>query len=261
MKQKTPQAIVRAQARNALKKKYAKAVTAFVVALLPIYIIEGASTVIICVIESLSFDKIFEDMLVMLCAYPVMTVIGVLLSPLVNGYIRCFYMNALNGDFDLNDLFYYLSKGRYARTLKLDLSFVIRLIIPGALFFIPVIVYAAVCKSFFNDFNSTLIYRDFLFILIVLSSIMLTLYSLKYFTVFTIYCEREYMSSKELFAASKSVMRGQSSNAAKLIFSYTPWMLLCFTVLPMLYVVPYMTQGLCVGAKWMTRAADTRQAL
>ena len=67
--------------------------------------------------------------------------------------------------------------------------------------------------------------------------------------------ESEQLSNKELFALAKKTMKGRTGDAAKLIFSYTPWMLLCLTVLPVFYVVPYMTQGLCIGAKWMTRAA------
>ena len=50
-------------------------------------------------------------------------------------------------------------------------------------------------------------------------------------------------------------MKNRTGSAAKLIFSFTPWILLCLLILPMLYVIPYMTQSLCVSAKWMTKAA------
>ena len=49
------------------------------------------------------------------------------------------------------------------------------------------------------------------------------------------------------------------SSAAALIFSYYPWMLLSMLILPALYVIPYMTQGLCIGSRWMTQAAYERQ--
>ena len=50
-------------------------------------------------------------------------------------------------------------------------------------------------------------------------------------------------------------MKQRTGDVAKLIFSFTPWMLLGLLVLPLLYVIPYITQSLCVSAKWLTKSA------
>ena len=88
----------------------------------------------------------------------------------------------------------------------------------------------------------------------MLSTVTTTLYALKYFTVFTVCVDNENLMPNDVFAYSKYIMKNKTGSAAKLIFSFIPWLLLCLLILPMLYVVPYMTQSLCIAAKWMTKA-------
>ena len=251
----SPQKTIRSQARALLKNKYAPAVCGFVILLIPLYCIDGGVTAVACALSSAGIEKGSLELMITLTAYPLMIIAGALLSPFINGYIRMYYRNAMNAQMDLNDLFYYFNSKRYARALTLDLSLAIRMLLPALLFYLPVIIYSAICNSLDNGFINSVLYKDFYFILSVMSTVLTVLYSLKYFTVFTLFIEYEEIDSKQLFALSKSVMRGFSGAAAKLIFSYTPWMLLCMFILPALYVVPYMTQGLCLGARWFTQAA------
>ena len=250
----SPHKIIRYQARQALKGNYAAAVCGFIIGLLPLYIIDGASTAVICAL-SLIFGKGISDAAVMLTVYPIIVVAGVLLSPFFNGYVRMYYRSAFSGRMDMSDIYYYFSGGLYTRALRLNLSYILRMLLPTALFFAPVFIYTAVCNSMDNGFTKSVLYGDFYFILTVLSLILTTLYSLRYFTVFTVFIENETLGNKEIFDLSKYIMKGHGAAASGLIFSYTPWMLLCLLILPALYVVPYMTQGLCIGAKWMTQAA------
>ena len=228
---------------------------AFITILIPVFLIETAVGGVVSIVSLLATDIKLLSILVISIVYPLVITAGVLLSPFINGYIRVYYRNAFTSEMDLNDLFYYFERDRYSRTLQLNLSYLLRMLLPAVLFYLPVVVYATVSYLMNNDFFGSVLYYDFFFILTVLSTIILTIYSLKYFTVFTLYVENGELSNREIFHASKEIMADQSGKAAKLVFSYMPWMLLCLTILPMLYVVPYMTQGLCIGAKWMTRAA------
>lgn len=255
----SPQAIVRAQARKALQHNYAKAITALVAALLPLFLIDAAIVILICVFRLFSLEANTIDILNIAVIDPIVILLGVVLSPLMNGYIRVYYRNALYGEMDLKDLYYYFERGRYSRTLQLNLSMLLRLLLPAILFFLPLIVYEIISLNLKNGFYGSVLYSDFYFLLAVLSTVILTLYSLKYFTVFTLNVENEELSVSALFQSSKRIMSEHSGDAAKLIFSYTPWMLLCLSVLPLLYVVPYMTQGLCIGAKWFTRTANIEE--
>ena len=256
----SPQKTVRAQARALLKGGWGRAVCAFVIALLPVYIITGMIYIVAMIVyEGVGIDAesvpAYVDMLII---YPIVIIFGALFSPMFNGYVRLFYRSASGQGIDMSDLYYYFSAHRYQRTVQLNLSFALRMLLPALLFFMPVIIYEIISMSIDNGavkFTDTVLYLDFQFLLNVLSVILVALYSLRYFTVFTLYVENESFDNSELFAMSKSIMKSYSGAAAKLIFSYTPWMLLCLTVLPILYVAPYMTQGLCVGARWMTQAA------
>lgn len=254
----SPQAIVRAQARAALKNNYARAVIAFLILMLPVFLLDAASTVIVIMLNMLISDSDIASITSLITVITATLIGGVLASPFINGFVRVFYRNAFTGDMDLNDLFYYFEGGRYHHTLALNLTLILRLLIPAALAYLPVILFSIICTRIGGSFVNSVLYNDFYVILTILSTIILTLYSLRYYALFTVYVENENLSICELFRTSKHIMRSQSVSAAKLIFSYTPWMLLCFTVLPMLYVIPYMTQGLCIGAKWMTRAAYER---
>lgn len=251
----SPQAVVRAQARGALHRNYARAVAAFIIGMLPVLLIDTVSVIAVYGLRLITTDTRLLNTLVIVAVNPLLLVAGVLLSPFLNGYIRVFYRNALSGTMDLNDLYYYFECGRYSRTLHLNLSLLLRLLLPLILFYLPVAIYEVLCVQLDNGFYGSVLYRDAYFILAVMSTVAATLYALRYYTVFTLYIENEDMEVKELFRASREIMRSRSGDAARLIFSYTPWMLLCLTILPILYVVPYMTQGLCIGAKWMTRAA------
>ena len=256
MMKMSPQAAVRAQARDALRHRYAPAILGFTVLVLLYTVADGVSACFMFLFMSFISDEAVITALSVVVVWPVMIVISVLLSPLINGYIRMFYRNALTDRMDPADLYYYMTRGRYARTLRLNLSFLLRMLLPAVLFFLPVTIYEFICQSYAADFCGSVLYVDFFFILCVLSVILVTLYSLKYFLVFSLYTENESLSNNSLFTMSRLIMRAHGTSAAKLIFSYTPWMLLCLTVLPMFYIVPYMTQGLCIGAKWMSRTFD-----
>lgn len=251
----SPQATVRAQARDALHHRYAAALLGFVVLILVFSAVEGFVSALTYLSMALVGDSDVQKMIDLLFIFPVLITAIVLVSPVMNGYIRLFYRNALTDHMDPSDLYYYFRRGYYTRALRLNLSFILRLLLPAFLSFLPVLIYNIVVHSIADDFTATATHRVFFFILCVLSTVILTLWSLRYFTVFTLLVENEEFSNGELFILSRRIMRGHAMEAAKLVFSYTPWMLVCMTVLPLLYVVPYMTQGLCIGAKWMTRAA------
>jgi uncharacterized membrane protein len=247
----SPQAIVRAQAREALKNQWATAVIALLILLIPLYLIDGMCTAIACTVVSIITDEAAQNFVANLIIYPVLLIVGFLFSPIFNGYVRLFYRNGVEGKMDIRDLIWFFAARRYGAALRFNLSFAVRMIIPFLLFFIPVAVYEIVCRYIGDHFTDTVLYADCYFILCVLSVVLVMIYSLKYFFAFTIFAEDQTRSAGEIFRMSKRIHMQFSGSAAKLLFSYTPWFLLCMTILPILYVAPYLTQGMCIGAKWM----------
>ncbi|MBQ3284141.1 MAG: DUF975 family protein [Ruminococcus sp.] len=250
------EAIIKQQARSILKSNFPKALIALAIVLLPYAVIDGTTTAISFTVMELVSDDSLAEILVYSIGYPVEIVMAFLYSPVINGYIRAYYRAAYNNTIELKDVFFCFSRGQYGKTLRLNLNLVLRMLLPGILFYAPLIIYEIVAVNIpDNGFYDSVLYHDFYFILSVLSTVGIVLYSLRYFTVFTVSADNPQFTPKQIFAYNKYIMQDKTTNAAKLIFSFTPWLLLCLLVLPMLYVIPYMTQSLCVSRKWMTKAS------
>lgn len=250
------EAIIKQQARSILKENFVKAIIALLIVILPFVIIDGTTTAISYSVMSLVPDTTLANILIYSIGIPVEIVMGVLFSPVINGYVRAFYRAAYSNTIELRDVFYHFSRGNYGRALRLNLSIAVRMILPILIFYAPLIIYEIVSVNITaDDFYGSIWYHNFYFILSVLSTIATVLYSVRYFTVYTVSADNPQFSTKQVFAYNKYIMQYRTANAAKLIFSFTPWLLLCLLVLPMLYVIPYMTQSLCVSAKWMTKAS------
>ena len=251
----TAEAIVKSQARNILKTNFVKAIVAMLIVLLPFYLIDGATTVLSCTILNFVSDQNISSVMVYAIGYPIALAAGYLLSPLMNGYIRAYYRAAYTNQIELRDVFYYFSAQHYGSALQLNIRCVLRMIIPVILLYSPLIAFEILSTQIGSGFHGTTLYNDVYFVLAVLSTITTTLYSIRYFTVYTVSADNPQFTPKQVFAYNKYIMKNHTGSVAKLIFSFTPWMLLGLLVLPLLYVIPYMTQSLCVSAKWLTKAA------
>lgn len=249
------ESIIKSQARGILKQNYVRAIMALLIICIPFAIIDGTTTVISCLVPQFVTDEMTSMILVYSIGYPVEVILGLLFSPIINGYIRAFYKAAYTEKIDMKDVFFYFGSGHYIDALGLNVRLILRMLLPTLILFSPLIAYGIITSAFAPDFAKTVIYYDFYFILAVLSTITTVLYSLRYFTVFTVSADNPDFSPKQVFQYNKYIMKNRTGSAAKLIFSFTPWILLCLLILPMLYVIPYMTQSLCVSAKWMTKAA------
>lgn len=251
----SPEFIIKSQARDILKKNFVKAIAALLIVLIPYYIIDGATTALSMAIPQFVSDEDLAVILVYSIGYPVEVIAGFLFSPIINGYVHAYYMAACTEKMDIKDVFRYFSGGRYGSALSLNIRLIIRMLLPVLVLYSPLIIYEIISVNFTKDFYDTMLYHNFYFILAVLSTISTTLYALRYFTVFTVSADNPQFTPKEVFGYNKYIMKNRTGSAAKLVFSFIPWMLLCLLVLPMLYVIPYMTQSMCVSAKWMTKAA------
>ena len=176
------------------------------------------------------------------------------MSPLINGYVRAHYRAAYTKSIDIKDSFFYaVGSGHYFDALSLNIRLFFRMLIPIVILFSPVIVFDVFSATQYEGFTETVLHHDLRFIFCVLSTTTTMLYALRYFTVFTVSADNPQFTTKQVFQYNKKIMEDKTYSAAKLVFSFVPWLLLCLLILPMLYVIPYMTQSLCVSAKWMTK--------
>ena len=157
----------------------------------------------------------------------------------------------MNNAFDIRDMFYYFQTGNYGKALSVNIRFFLRMLLPALIAFSPVIAYDIICTV--NEYDFPLM-SLFAFILSLLSVLITVLWSFRYFLVYIYAIDFEYLSAGELFKCSKQMMRGKTGMTAKLFFSFAPWLLLSLTILPILYTAPYLTQAMCISAKWIARS-------
>ena len=249
------EAIVKQQARLTLKNNWPAAIIVMVIALIPLVLNDCATTMLSCLIAMTVKDAQLSEVIVYSAGIPLELILGFLLSPSINGFVRAYYMCAKTGTMDPADAFYYFAKGRYAPALKLNLSLFFRLLIPAIIFFAPQTAFQILHETLWKDvFSDQTLYNILYFFITVLSSSAFILYSLRYFTIYAVSIDTEPSSNKEIFRTNRQIMNGRTGASAGLIASFIPWFILCLTVLPLIYVIPYLTQSLCISAKWIKEA-------
>lgn len=243
--------IIRAQARAVLRGGWMKAIFAFIMLLFVIAFVDCIFASITLLFTELGPEDPISNIMYNFLIFPVVFATAFLLSPILNGYIRMYYKAATNNLYEIKDLFYYFQHRQYAKALVININFALRMLLPSIIAFSPVIAFNVICRIYEPELPMI---SFFSFILVILSTLITILWSFKYFLVYIYAVDFEYLGTKELFRSSKAKMNGKTGLVAKLFFSYFPWLLLSLTILPMLYTIPYITQGLCICAKWIARS-------
>ncbi len=252
---------IRAQARVKLNNKgLAKPV--FAIAIIAIFYMLAEYltyfiTTLACIIMGLDVD-IQSGFLFSACVSTINILLLFVFSPVLIGYIKMMYSE--ENEYCLKDIFYFMSNiGRYFRCLWFNISFILRTFIPMVLIFSPVV--ALFVLDYFLSLSTinTFVFDIAYVLLTILSLVGYFVYCTKYFIAFKLICEDSELKTKQYFSTSKAIMNGQCMNVVKLFFSFAPWILLCFTVLPIFYVLPYMTQGLCLSCKWISELSRNGQ--
>ncbi len=237
-----------------MKKNYFAVIAGFFILAIVIAILDFFNNGFIFMIYDMLIGKNFDFkkiLFVFISCVPAI-IAFLVLSPMFTGYIRLYYNAALNGNYDINDIFYYFTNKHYKKALKLNLLFFLRMIIPCVIAFLIPTAFSTLANRFLkNSFTESIWFYDVVFILSVLSVFLLVLYMIKYFSVYTLFIEYPDMPINKYFIYSKKIMRNNTKKVRDLIFSFIPWLLLCLTILPLIYVVPYITQSLCISSKWL----------
>ena len=141
------ESIVKGQARMILKNNWPAAIITLLTALLPLCIIDCATTMLSCLISLTVKDTQLSEILVYGIGIPLELISAVLLSPVINGFVRAYYIAAKTGKMDVSDAFYYFRRGAYAPALRLNLSLFFRLLLPAILFFAPLTAFGILSQT------------------------------------------------------------------------------------------------------------------
>ena len=234
--------IVRLQGREKLKKSgFAKALIGF--AMLAVFYL-AVESVAYCevIIQALTGDN--AEILVSVICRSVTTLCALLLTPSILGYLKMMYSE--KDEYEMSDIVYYFcSFKKYAKAVTFIFSYVMRMALPALACFFPTLLY-----FIYIDYKKAEVSLYILIALIVFSSLLLLLYSIKYYLSVKLFCDDDSKNISYYFSTSKVIMRNHRWDVVKLTLSFSLWFLLCVTVLPMIYVVPYYVQTMCISGKW-----------
>ncbi len=242
--------IIKSQAREKLRDGgFSKVLIALGMIAVFYMMIECIGSVFYYIITAFNLSDALE--LVLQVASGSITIICFfLLSPIVIGYFKMLYSE--QNEYDIGDvLYYFFDFKRYVKSVAFSFSFVLRLLIPTIICYIPVISLYAINALVLKKGMNEVLFAITLVVLVVLSTAAFMLYSTKYYLSIKLFCENDTQQMSYYFLSSKIMMHSYPNVFIKLIGSFVPWLLLCGTVLPLLYVLPYMTQSICISGNWL----------
>lgn len=244
--------IIRAQARDKLKHGgWSKVLIALAIIAVFYMIIDSVATLEYIITDAFALNE-FTEFVVKVSCGSLVVLTTFLLSPALLGFFRMLCNDTK--EYDTNDVVYYFSTfQRYTKALSYVLSFTVRMILPSLLCFSLVIILICIKAFFLKDFIENTVYQVIL-VLFIFTAIVFTLrYATRYFLSFYLMCEDEEKPVSYYFTVSKIIMRNHQKDIVKLSNTFTGWIVLCITVLPLLYVLPYYMQAMCISAKWITQ--------
>lgn len=211
--------------------------------------------------EDFSFEALVESPLsaVFFVVFQLIAVVAVvLLSPLVTGSAKMFYGLAEKREAEISDIFYFFdTKGKYISAVKFMLGIIVKGIIVFMLCLLPAaIVYlisSNVYRSSFarTDAVVTLGVLGVVSIVLVIVGVIVALCIMhRYLFSLALYAYYGY-DEKQSSVLGGRVARKYSMSLVKLTFSFIPWILLLFFVVPFLYVFPYLFCSYFVSVKYL----------
>lgn len=257
-------------ARNILAKdsNMVKLIFAFGFLLIALYLLPSYLGYFSEIIPSAGKSEVMKNIatpnigtLIYFCINVLVVTLMVLISPLFTGIKRITACNANGENTKLNEILYYFSsKKRYALALNINLSVIIKYIELAIICFLPAIICSALCMLLNgNAGDIEVLSLNVITVLMVICAIPLFIFlTRRYFMAEYIFVMKDYNKNVDITPAqcmklSVKIMseNNNTTKAFKLMISFLPWFLLCFFIVPALYVVPYYFQSTALSQKFI----------
>ena len=244
--------IIRAQARGALKGNWVAAVsgvfTVLVFYLLVFFIFSLTVNIFDVSTENGMIKSGGEISYLLILCFTFVLVVAV--SPVKNGFTRLCYKIQSDGDADFKEIFYFFSGIKiYFKAIHFNILYALRRLL---CYLIAAVPYAAFTLAVGALSVFITVSADIVFVIgTVLSALGIALG----FLISLRFLPAQFIFAAELeqnaFIANKYTVKGHYRDLIKLAVSFIPWALLCFFVLPALYVIPYFFTSAATSTKWL----------
>lgn len=257
--------IIKNQAKVSLKGNWTLLIVSIMFALIIVIAVQQLASLILVILGAVELESgdIKEDM--QLLSYGVLGIlyaIAFFLTPIVNGIIRMFCNISKGKSIEISDMFYFF-KGvkRYFKTIFLNFILTFIYFSISSLFDLYNLISISTGRSINDghsfDFLSTSLILAYLFSIIakVLVYFIFIHYPLIGYSFYDNISIRKCIF--ELWGFSLNIL-GTTIN---LFLSFAGWILLCFFVVPAIYVLPYIITSFTTSAKWLLPEEEIKEVL
>ena len=193
----------------------------------------------------------------------------IVLEPLSLGASRFYFYVSKGESPSVEEIFYYFrGKKAFLRSLNFGINALLRGLLWGLVCMLPGTVIMIISgmlsampitASSISQYSIALV--PISMITLVIGYIFLLAIVLRYFLASYLFISREEIGIKECFKVSFKSMVGYRISVLKLYITFIPWLLLCFFVVPLLYVIPYLQTAKFTCAKWLLVEIEKRDRL
>lgn len=177
----------------------------------------------------------------------ILVIVWLFSTPIFTGYFRMCYLISKGQDYSLKDIFYYFNKEKYNKCLSLNLNIMVRILGYFMIFTVPALIF-----SVFFAITSSVALLAFSIVLTVMAVVATAFVCIKYTIVPCVYFEDESISNEEIIKLGLNFISDKINDCRKILLSFLPYILLCFFIVPLIFVVPYITVAFMNNGKWIT---------
>lgn len=237
--------IVKITAKSALSNKWVKAIFATTILLFIVFISMNAASVL-----SLALGDIAANVLISLLAV-------FMILPIALGLFRYFWRFLFEVDDNPVAIFYYFSSlSIYKRALSLILNLLFKTVLYSVLINLPKFILFMMSKGFVYEFIGMPIpvwsanLSAVAMILGVISSIVVFFVLARYYIAPVIFVADDNIDAQEAMHMSTIIAKKSAMDFYYLILSFFGWFLLCVTVVPIIFVLPYFIVSYLVHVRF-----------
>lgn len=193
----------------------------------------------------------------------------IILLPIYLGLSRFYYYVSKGESPSAAEIFYYF-KGRkvFLHSLNFGINIILRCLmwslvcmLPGTIIMIISGMLSAMPVTSVSLSRYAVVLVPIAMILLVVGYIFLFAIILRYFLASYLFVSREEMGVRDCIRMSFNNMVGYRISVLKLYITFIPWVLACFFVLPILYVMPYLQASKFTCAKWLLVEIEKKNKL
>ena len=231
------EATLKKQAREILAKdNWAKSIMGF----LCVLSVFGITLLVVDLSTYLMTDDILSNPIniAIMVAISLVGVVGfVLLSPFYTGYIKFIAESKEQKTGDAQNFVYYFAKGRYLKTVLLNLTMLVRYAVLLIICVLPLAVFLVLMHEmpeYETGFKIGALWSG------IVGAVVFFMISRFYVMVQYLYVSGfEYRKERELIKLSSRMIRKNFGKCLSLYISFIGYLLLCFFMIPIVFVYPY----------------------